>query len=257
MSDDQNDKAHDARLWDLPFVDDPRQHQADTSTNALNRRSDWVYEPPEEEEEIKPPTLEEIEAIREAAREEGYNEGRQAGFDEGKTEGFEQGKSEGLAAGHEEGHAAGLAEGQHLIDEQQALWQSLAETLHAPLEQVNAQARQELAKLAVTLARAVIRTEVTTNDAVIMQALTEGIKALPLTENHYQIHMHPDDIALLREQLGNEAISEKNWQLFEAPAMSRGGCDVVTSQNAVDVSIERRCRETLDKFLLQQGLSGE
>lgn len=257
MSDDQNDKAQDTRLWDLPFMEDPRQRQSDGSTNALNRRSDWVYEPPEEEEEIKPPTLEEIESIREAAREEGYNEGRQAGFEAGKAEGFEQGNSEGRSAGHEEGHAEGLAQGQQHIEEQQTVWESLTQTLHEPLEQVNAQARQELAKLAVALARAVIRTEVNTNDTVIMQALTEGIKALPLTENQYQIHMHPDDIAMLRAQLGSEAISEKGWQLIEAPAMSRGGCDIVTSQNAVDVSVERRCRDTLDKFLLQQGLSGE
>jgi len=45
--------------------------------------------------------------------------------------------------------------------------------------------------------------------------------------------------------------------LVEAPAMERGGCDITTAQNAVDVSIERRCRDVIDKFLLNQGLSND
>ena len=43
----------------------------------------------------------------------------------------------------------------------------------------------------------------------------------------------------------------------QAPAMERGGCDITTVQNAVDVSIERRCRDVIDKFLLNQGLSDD
>ncbi|MEC8377518.1 MAG: flagellar assembly protein FliH, partial [Pseudomonadota bacterium] len=53
-------EANEAKKWDLPFVDDPSAVKEDEPTNALNRRSDWKYEPPEEEEEILPPTAEEI-----------------------------------------------------------------------------------------------------------------------------------------------------------------------------------------------------
>ena len=78
------EELEDAKGWDLPHVEQPESTQ-ESKTNALNRRSDWKYEPPEEPEEIKPPTAEEIEAIRQAAYEEGYNEGKQTGFEEGKT----------------------------------------------------------------------------------------------------------------------------------------------------------------------------
>ena len=63
-------ELEDAKGWDLPHVDE-QDTIDDGKTNALNRRSDWKYEPPEEPEEIKPPTAEEIEAIRQAAYEEG------------------------------------------------------------------------------------------------------------------------------------------------------------------------------------------
>ena len=67
MSDNStpDDEFNEAKSWDLPFLSDEKSTQDLQRTNALNRRSDWKYEPPEpEEEEILPPTAEEIEAIR-------------------------------------------------------------------------------------------------------------------------------------------------------------------------------------------------
>ena len=46
---------------------------------------------PEPEPEIVWPTVEEIEAIREAARREGFDAGREEGFAKGVGEGFTQG----------------------------------------------------------------------------------------------------------------------------------------------------------------------
>jgi len=257
MSDyDDNGSASHAKLWDLPFVDDAAKDvEQARKTNALNRRSDWKYEPPEEEEEIKPPTLQEIEAIRQSAQDEGYAEGKQAGFEEGKAQGIEQGLGEGREAGHAEGFQQGLDEAKVHIDEQSEIWQSLTNSLHDPLSQVTDESRQQLAQLAVALARTVIRHEVQTNEHIIVQALAEGIKALPVNEKEYQIHMHPDDITLVQAHFGAETLAQKNWQLVESPGLSRGGCDIVTTANAVDNSIERRTREVLDRFLTEQGLA--
>ena len=260
MSDKSQDKNEfaDARSWDLPFLDEVHTTEDLTRTNALNRRSDWKYEPPEaEDEEILPPTAEEIEAIRQSAYEEGYNEGKQTGFDEGKAAGFEEGKPEGYEAGLQ----SGMEEGRNAAAEEMAVlaqtWASLADNLVAPLSQLNDDTRKQLVKLAVSLARAVIRTEVQTSETVILQALAEGLKALPITESQFHISMHPDDIHIIRSHYGEDVITQKGWQLIEAPAMSRGGCDITTRENAVDVSVERRCRDVLSRFLLEQGLSDD
>ena len=250
-------EINEAKTWDLPFVDDPRASRKDEPTNALNKRPDWKYEPPEVEEEIKPPTAEEIEAIRQAAYEEGFQEGKEKGFEEGKAEGLEAGLTEGKEQGHNEGLEQGLDEGRQQMATQAEVWQMLAEKFHDPLSQANDETRDQLVKLAVTLAKAVIKTEVSTNQQVILQALSEGIKALPINQADYQIHMNPDDIELVKAHFGDEEISKKGWNLIEAPAMERGGCDITTVQNAVDVSIERRCRDVIDKFLLNQGLSDD
>lgn len=251
------DEAEGAQAWDLPYVEKPASQNDPSRTNALNRRSDWKYEPPEVEEEVLPPTLEEIEAIREAAREEGFEEGKAQGYEEGRAAGFEEGKASGYEAGHEEGKAQGLEAGQQHIQEQTERFALLADALSAPLSQANDETRQQLVKLAVTLARAVIRTEITTSDTVILQALSEGLKALPINEAQYQIRMHPNDIARVTDHFGSATLEEKHWQLVESPGMQEGGCDITTSQNAVDVSIERRCKDVLDKFLLNQGLDND
>lgn len=250
-------EANEAKKWDLPFVDDPSAVKEDEPTNALNRRSDWKYEPPEEEEEILPPTAEEIEAIRQAAYDEGYQEGKTTGFEEGKAEGLETGHAEGKEKGYKEGVEQGLEEGRQQVQTQAEVWQILADKLHDPLSQANDETRDQLVKLAVTLAKAVIKTEVTTNSQVVLQALSEGLKALPINQVEFQIHMHPEDIDIIKSHFGEEEVAKKGWNLIEAPAMERGGCDITTAQNAVDVSVERRCRDVIEKFLINQGLSDE
>ncbi|MBU3022209.1 flagellar assembly protein FliH [Aestuariibacter sp. A3R04] len=253
-----DDEFLEAKSWDLPFLSVEKSAEEQGKTNALNRRSDWKYEPPEpEEEEIQPPTMEEIEAIRQAAHDEGFNEGKQAGFEQGQAAGFEEGKQAGYAEGLQLGKDEGLQQGEAHINELASAWSALADNLAAPLAQVNDDTRRQLVKLAVALSRAVVRTEVTTNESCILQALSEGLKALPASETNYQIAMHPDDIELVKSHYGEDSVSEKGWQLIETPAMARGGCDITTAQNAVDVSIERRCRDVLDKFLLEQGLANE
>ena len=44
------EELEDAKGWDLPHVEQPQSMQ-ESKTNALNRRSDWKYEPPEEPED--------------------------------------------------------------------------------------------------------------------------------------------------------------------------------------------------------------
>ncbi|MCW8090360.1 flagellar assembly protein FliH [Alteromonas sp. ASW11-130] len=247
------------KKWDLPFVESTKTEEEEKRTNALNRRSDWKYEPPEEveEEEIKPPTAEEIEAIRQAAYDEGHQEGKQIGFDEGKSEGLEAGQKQGYDEGFAAGENEGLESGKQQIDAQANAWQQLIEQLNSPLGQVNEDVRKQLVNLALTLARSVIRTEIKTNDDVIFQALSEGLKALPINEKQYQLQMHPDDIARVKSHYSDEEITSKNWQLVESPSMQPGGCEIITTQNAVDVSIDRRVRDVIEKFMFEQGINSE
>ena len=243
------------KSWELPSIDKQRNAKEESKTDVFNRRHDWKYEPPEIEEEVLPPTAEEIEAIRADAHADGFNQGQQEGYAQGLKEGHAQGHEQGLAQGLAEGTEQGLANGQQQIEEHLAALQVLITNLQKPVAKVEKNLEKELVLLAVSLARSVIRSEVKTNDNLIFQALSEGLKVLPIQESRYQIHLNPQDLALLTAHFSAEEIEKHHWNLIENPGFSRGGCEVITESNAVDVTIERRVRDVLDRFLLEQGLS--
>ena len=242
------------KAWDLPYVQE--SNQADpNATNALNRKATWKYEPPEVEEEILPPTAEEIEAIRKAAHDEGFSQGHKEGHAQGSEIGVIKGHQEGFETGYEEGTSKGLTAGEEQSQQLLAKWTSLIDSLHNPVANLEEALEKELVLLAVSLAKGVIRSEVKTNSDLIFQALSEGLKALPIQEEYYQIHLHPNDIELVNNHFSAEEIAKHRWDFIEAPELSAGGCEIVTQSNAVDISIERRVKGVIDKFLLEQGLS--
>lgn len=251
------DLFNDAKTWDLPSVDEAINEE-DQKTNAFNKPKTWKYEAPEEEvEEIKPLTAEEIEAIRQSAYEEGFKLGQREGRDKGYEEGLESGRNQGV----EEGSKQGMESAQAQIDEQiQSLtqqWERLIEAYASPLKDINQEVEKELMILAVKLAESVIGLETKQNPEILLGAISEGIKVLPIQDKCYQFQMHPDDVALVGEHFGQDTLTEKNWLLVENPNMSRGGCEIITENNAVDVSIERRCKEVFAKFLNEQGISND
>ena len=242
------------KSWDLPYIEQrPDQNDAN-KTNVFNRRNDWKYEPPEEEEEILPPTAEEIEAIRAAAHTDGFEQGKQEGHEKGLQDGLKQGYEEGFAKGLEEGNQQGLAAAQEEVSTHITALADIVERLQKPVSKVEKVLEKEVVLLAVSLARAVIRAEVKTNENLIFQALSEGLKVLPIQEVKYQIHLHPQDLALVTNHFSQEEIEKHHWNFVENPEFNRGGCEVITESNAVDITIERRVRDVLDRFLLEQGL---
>lgn len=250
-----DESEHLAKTWELPFVEDTSQKSTSKVTNAFNHSSDWKYEPPEVVEEILPPTQKEIEAIRAAAHAEGFLQGKQEGLEHGLAEGHQQGKEQGLEQGLDEGKSAGLASGEEQVNEQIQLWTNLVNYIHNPVAGVEAELEKELVLLALSLAKAVIRSEVKNNSDIVLQALSEGLKVLPLNEKKYQIHLNPEDIQLISEHFSESDIEKHNWNLIETPHLQRGGVEIVTDTNAVDVTVERRVRDVLDKFMLEQGLN--
>lgn len=246
------DSFDDAKAWDLPSVDPDIKS---TATNAFNKSSTWKYEPPEIEEDLKPLTAQDIESIRAAAYEEGLALGKKEGYDEGLEQGKQTGLEQGLNEGKEQGLSEGMQAGQEQMEELARSWQSIIDQAMNPLAQVNQELEKELIILATKLAKAIIKVEVTAQNDVLLSAISEGIKVLPIQESQYQFQMNPVDIAMVTGHFGEEKIAENKWLLIENPAIQRGGCELSTKSNAVDMSIERRSADVFSQFLNAQGLN--
>lgn len=249
MADKPNIKqANETSLWDIPNVEP--EINVEDKRNAFGLKSEWQYEPPEEElEEPVPLTAKEIDDIRQAAFDEGLSDGKESGFKQGYEEGQTKGHEEGVVQGHEEGLSKGLAEAQEKIDELALQWQSLINDLHTPITHVEGNVEQQLLSLVIQLTEAVTLQEAKINPDIVLAAITEGVKALPLQESTTQIYLNPQDIAMVEDKFGVEYIQEKNWRLLPAPHIDIGSCQIENSTSNIDLTMKSRLKEVLDSFL--------
>lgn len=248
--------------WAAPDVTDVKKQEMSGKTNFMGIPIDKLYsqvveESEVEEEEIKPLTAEEIEQIRQDAYEEGFAQGKTDGFAKGEEEGLQQGHEKGLEQGQQDGYQAGLAQGQQEVNNLIARWNQLAFQLYHPLEKVDKVVEKQLVNLAVTLAESVIRQESKSNSEVLLNVLHEAISSLPFNTEYAEIHMHPDDIALLREVYDDEALVEQKWIIKEEPGYQLGDVIVMTPNSLIDRSIKQRMRQTIDKFIAKAELEKE
>lgn len=252
------DTLDQLKEWQTPdLTTDMRHHE---KTNALNKTLPvkGVVEAPDDDEDddlvVKHLTAEAMEQLRQQAYDAGFSEGKDDGFAKGYEEGRQQGLEDGTTQGVAEGKKLGLEEGQHVIQQQLAALETLLDQLQLPLSQIDKDVEQALLVLTVAMTKAVIQTEVVTNEQIILQALQHATEALPLQKEHIRIKLHPEDLAIIEQHFTQEQIEQHHWLLLAEPAISRGGCKLVTETSAVDRTVEQRVATSLAHFIQQQAM---
>ena len=239
--------------WDWPMMETAAQ---EPESNALGYSAGWYQSeqaPAEPEAEVEPEqqplTLEEIEAVRQAAYEDGFAEGREAGLAQGLEEGRLQGLQEGHTEGLAQGQAEGLALGQDLIEQQVTHWQQLSQQLVQPLAQVNEQVEQQLVWLALRLAKSLIRHEAKTSPDLLLTSLKEAVALLPCAEEGITLSLHPEDLQLIRDVYSEEECQRRGWTLQAEPASQRGDLQLASRTSSIDWMLEERIDNLLRNFL--------
>jgi flagellar assembly protein FliH len=211
--------------WEMTSFGDERpsaqaQRAAEAAAAAAAARA---YEPPPPVQTIPMPTAEELEAIRAAAREEGY------------AEGLEAGQAEGHAAGYEEGLALGRAEA---ADELEHL-RELATTFGDAVTQADEAISNDVLELALHLARGMVRTAFDVKPDLIIPVVREAIDYLPNLQQPALLMLHPEDALIVKSGIGHE-LDKSGWRIVEDETIARGGCKVDTASNQIDAQIGAR-----------------
>lgn len=193
-------------------------------------------------------TAQQLEDIRQSAYEEGLVEGRQKGHEQGLLEGHEKGYEQGLNQGQSDGLEQGLAQAKEQIDAQIAALNGLIEQLPAPLSEQDGRLEHELVELALVLAANVLHHEVEINPEVVVKAVSEGIKAIGMSQPALQILLNPDDMEAVQLAWGEETLAKREWTLMADPSIGRGGCQIESSSSSVDMDLQQRIREVFDNF---------
>lgn len=207
--------------WRLPQVGGAEEEAAEPVADQEQRQD------AEDIETVVMPTAEEIETIQREAREEAAREGYREGYDQGFQEGYEKGREHGYGAGRDE------------VDQVVAHLRGLLEVLAEPLQAVDEQVEQELAALAVSLARQLIRRELKADPGQIIAVAREALGSLPSSTRRVNLFLHPEDMELVRSVLAIDE-EEQRWRLVADPLLTRGGCRVVSEVSMIDATVEKR-----------------
>src|SRR5690606_16521011 len=172
-----------------------------------------------------PPTLEEIQAIQDAAREEGYEAG--------------------LAQGHQEGFAQGQAEVRRLT----AQIEGILDNFTRPLARLEDEVTAALGELAVRIAGSLVGRAYAAEPALLSELVAEALDAVGGAGRDVEVRLHPDDIQALAPMLALPA----GARLVPDPSLGRGDLRVHAEAVRIDGTLEARLRGALESVLHKAG----
>jgi flagellar assembly protein FliH len=180
-------------------------------------------------EAVKPLTLDELEAIRQDAYNEGFSAGEKDGFHAGQLKAKQ--------------------EAEVVLQGKVALLEQLMSQLFEPIAEQDQQVERALVQLVSQMTREVIRRELVIDSSQLSQVLREALKLLPMGAGNVRIHINPQDFELvkaLRER------HEETWRILEDEQLQPGGCRVESEHSLIDASIETRLDLALKQLFDQQ-----
>lgn len=177
---------------------------------------------------------------------------RRAGKTVSELESVEQrAYQEAFAKGRDAGLASARAETQQQLDrlkQQVARLESIFNLLGAPLRDLDAQVEEQLAGLALTVAKQLVRRELRIDPAQVIAVIRETVSLLPMAARDVRVHLHPEDATIVRERLAAPG-SDRAWTIIEDPVMTRGGCRVTTDTASIDARLESRMSAAIGAVL--------
>jgi len=165
------------------------------------------------------PTDEELAAIREEARQQGYD----AGF----------------KAGHDDGVAQALDEARAATEQAIAPVREIADNFSSALREADQAISNEVLELALHLAKGMIKTALRVKPELILPIVREAIEYLPVLQQPALLILNPEDAAVVREGIAEE-LDKGGWRVIDDPTIERGGCRVDTASNQIDATVASR-----------------
>ena len=189
-----------------------------------------LEEPPPPVEEVpvelpRPPSLEEIQQIRDDAQREGYDAG------------LAQGRAEGLAASQSE------------MRRLSAQIEGILDNFSRPLARLENEVVGALGDLAVRIAGALIGRAYLADPELLADLVGEAVDAVGGAAREVEVRLHPDDIAALTPLLSLNPAT----RLVADPALARGDLRVHAESVRIDGSLDARLRGALDVVLRRAG----
>jgi len=197
----------------------------------------------------KPPTAAELEGIREAAYQEGLEQGKQdgheKGFQEGRVQGLKAGKDEGLRIGTAQGETAALKAKTADIQTRLTQLSQLMTALQQPVQEYQEEVEEAMLNLVLAISRAVIFRDLSLGPGQIKQVVKESLAALPNTDEMITVFVNPTEYEFLSEHLP----AGHHYRYSSDERVMIGGCRVETRHTLLNYTVEKRFQAAVQQML--------
>ncbi|MCW0449845.1 FliH/SctL family protein [Xanthomonas sacchari] len=171
---------------------------------------------------LRPPSLEEIQAIEAAAQHEGF----------------------------ERGHAEGLSQGQAEIRRLTAQIEGILDNFSRPLARLENEVVGALGELAVRIAGSLVGRAYQADPVLLSELVAEALDAVGGARRDVEVRLHPDDIAALTPLL---TLMDQGIRLVPDLSLSRGDLRVHAESVRIDGTLEARLRAALETVMRKSG----
>ena len=218
-------------VWDLPSFDEPLVETPALATPEAEAEPEQQLVQVEDVtiEDVKPLTLEDVEAVRQDAWNEGFSTGEKDGFHAGQLKAAQ--------------------EAQEILAAKVAALEGIMQQFFDPVAHQDQQLEAAMLNLVTAISTQVIQRELSLDSSQIKNVVRESLKLLPMGSEAVRVYVNPQDFAqikALRER------HEENWKIIEDDDLLPGGCRFESLNTRIDASIETRIEHIAQQFLEQQ-----
>ncbi|MCE4554860.1 FliH/SctL family protein [Pelomonas cellulosilytica] len=153
----------------------------------------------------------------------------------------------GYQDGYRDGMAALDAFKQSFAQQISAQVGQLVKSFDAEMQALEGDMAQSVARIAVELARQVVRSELEQRPELIARVAHDAVEALQLSARHVRVRVHPDDFPLVQDGAGNE-LQAREAQLIPDAEVARGGVKVDADIASVDATIATRWQQAVSSI---------
>ena len=152
---------------------------------------------------------------------------------------------------HQQGYAAGYAEGIAEARTSAEKIDAVMLSLQQSLSELDQHVADQLLATSVEIASQMLRQSLRVKPELLLPVVREAVATLHPHSGHPALFAHPDDVALIRTQLG-EQLAHNNWRIIEDDTLTAGGCRVELGASEVDATLETRWRRVIESIGISQ-----
>lgn len=191
---------------------------------AMAKAEEMIAQAQEEAAVIIRETSEEAERLKQAAQEEGFQQGHQDGFTQGK----------------EEGRQEGLSEAQSTIDEAISRAERLLALAQEEATAMLTSAERQVVDLSVAIARKILSREIDENPMAVLPIVQTALNRVR-DQEQVSMRVNPEDYEVVlqaRQELQSLLKRESKLTIQADANLKNGDCVIETPYGAIDARID-------------------